>query len=46
MGLLKTRMSLNDHWLMSPNYVPVLFDTLLQFRTYLAALTGDIEKAF
>ena len=38
--------SLNDCLLMGPNYVPMLFDVLLRFRTYLVALTGDIEKAF
>ena len=38
--------SLNDCLLTGPNYVPMLFDVLLRFRTYLVALTGDIEKAF
>ena len=32
--------------LTGPNYVPMLFDILLCFRTYPIALTGDIEKAF
>ena len=38
--------SLNDCLLTGPNYVPMLFDILLRFRTYPIALTGDIEKAF
>ena len=38
--------SLNDCLLTGPNYVPMLFDILLRFRTYPVALTGDIERAF
>jgi len=38
--------SLSDCLLTGPNYVPMLFDILLRFRTYPVALTGDIEKAF
>ena len=38
--------SLNDCLLTGPNYVPMLFDILLHFRTYPVALTGDIERAF
>ena len=38
--------SLNDCLLTGPNYVPMLFDILLRFKTYPVALTGDIEKAF
>ena len=38
--------SLNDCLLTGPNYVPMLFDILLRFRTYSILLTGDIEKAF
>ena len=38
--------SLNDCLFPGPNYVPMLFDILLRFRTYPIALTGDIEKAF
>ena len=38
--------SLNDRLLTGPNYVSMLFDILLHFRTYPVALTGDIERVF
>ena len=44
MALPGTRMSLT--LLTGPNYVPMLFDILLRFRTHRISLTGDIEKAF
>ena len=38
--------SLNDCLYKGPQLTPLLFDILLRFRTYLIALTADIEKAF
>ena len=38
--------TLNDRLEVDPTYMPHLFDTLLRFRSYMVALTADIEKAF
>ena len=38
--------SLNDCLQKGPNYIPKLFDILVQFRWYYVAITVDIEKAF
>ena len=42
----KQSLSLNDCLETGPNFVPPLFDTLINFRTHSVALTADIEKAF
>ena len=39
-------LTLNDRLEVGPNYMPHLFDTLLRFRSYMVALTADIEKAY
>ena len=39
-------LSLNDMLENGPNFVPSLFDTLIDFRCHRIALTADIEKAF
>ena len=39
-------LSLNDHLEIGPNFVPQLFDLLIDFRSHSIALTADIEKAF
>ena len=38
--------SLNDCFYKYAQLTPLLFDILLRFRTFLIALTSDIEKAF
>ena len=38
--------SLNDHLLNGPNFIPPIFDVLVQFRSHAIGLTADIEKAF
>ena len=38
--------SLNDILKTGPNYIPMLFNTLLKFRTHPVAIVADIEKAF
>lgn len=38
--------SLNDCLLTGPNYIPKLFNILIQFRWHRIAITADIEKAF
>jgi len=38
--------SLNDVLKTGPNYIPMLLNTLLRFRTHPVALVADIEKAF
>ena len=38
--------SLNDCLHTGPNYIPLLFDILIRFRSYPIAVTADIEKAF
>ena len=38
--------SLNDCLQTGPNYIPKLFDILIQFRWHKIAITADIEKAF
>ena len=38
--------SLNDCLQKGPNYIPKLFDVLIQFRWYRIAITADIEKTF
>ena len=42
----QTDLSLNDRLEIGENYMPLLFDTLVRFRTHKVALTADIEKAF
>ena len=42
----QTDLSLNDRLEIGENYMPLLFDTLVHFRTHKVALTADIEKAF
>ena len=39
-------LSLNDHLEIGPNFVPQLFDLMIDFRSHSIALTADIEKAF
>ena len=39
-------LSLNDCLHTGPNYIPLLFDILIRFRSYPVAVTADIEKAF
>ena len=39
-------LSLNDYLHTGPNYIPLLFDVLVRFRSYPIAITADIEKAF
>ena len=39
-------LSLNDHLEIGPNFVPSLFDLIIEFRSHAIALTADIEKAF
>ena len=39
-------LSLNDHLEIGPNFVPQLFDLMIDFRSHNIALTADIEKAF
>ena len=39
-------LSLNDHLEIGPNFVPSLFDLIIEFRRRAIALTADIEKAF
>jgi len=39
-------LSLNDCLHTGPNYIPLLFDVLVRFRSYTIAITADIEKAF
>ena len=41
-----TEQSLNDCLDTGPNYIPKLFDILIQFRWHRIAMTADIEKAF
>ena len=38
--------SLNDCLQKGTNYIPKLFDVLVQFRCHRIAITADIEKAF
>ena len=38
--------SLTDVLKTGPNYIPILLNTLLRFRTHPVALVADIEKAF
>ena len=38
--------SLNDRLVVGENNMPLLFDTLVRFRTHKIAITADIEKAF
>ena len=38
--------SLNDCLQKGPNYIPKLFDVLIQFRWHSIAVTADIEKTF
>lgn len=42
----KETLSLNDRLEVGGNYMPLLFDTLIRFRTHSIAITADIEKAF
>ena len=42
----KDTLSLNDRLEVGGNYMPLLFDTLIRFRTHPIAITADIEKAF
>ena len=39
-------LSLNDCLHTGPNYIPLLFDVLVRFRSYPIAIIADIEKAF
>ena len=39
-------LSLNDRLEIGPNFVPSLFDLIIEFRSHAIALTADIEKAF
>ena len=39
-------LSLNDCLHTGPNYIPLLFDVLVRFRSYPIAIVADIEKAF
>ena len=41
-----TLLSLNDRLETGGNYMPLLFEILIRFRTKPIALTADIEKAF
>ena len=38
--------ALNDCLQVGPNFIPKLFNILIQFRSHSVALTADIEKAF
>jgi hypothetical protein len=40
------QLSLNDHLLNEPNFIPPIFDVLVKFRSHAIGLTADIEKAF
>lgn len=42
----KDDRSLNDCLHNGPNYIPLVFDMLIKFRSNAVALTADIEKAF
>ena len=43
---IKNERSLNDCLDNGPNYIPLIFDMLIKFRSNRVALTADIEKAF
>ena len=42
----KSSLSLNDRLEIGDNHMPLLFDTLIRFRSHPIVLTADIEKAF
>ena len=42
----KLSFSLNECLEIGPNYVPQIFDSLINFRANPIALTADIEKAY
>lgn len=42
----KDVLSLNDRLEIGDNYMPLLFDTFIRFRSHPVVLTADIEKAF
>ena len=42
----KETPSLNDLLALGENFMPLLFDTIIRFRSHTIGLTGDVQKAF